>query len=156
MVDLLEKHPKRIKLCNLNEKIEKVLEQYQKIMYNAIFLYLMVCKHQGHGMKSCRHKSTSSVQKGFVQPSLKVNNVEQLKRDAYISLYCIPLWYRYQYLFSWLWLRLFRSLTHLYVILSKYIGVSFILNTLHVLLHASPCTAFLYNIDINTYSQTRG
>ncbi|WMV19716.1 hypothetical protein MTR67_013101 [Solanum verrucosum] len=47
-LDLLDKHPKRIKLQYLDEESSKILKHFQEIVYDNLPLYCTNCKHQGH------------------------------------------------------------------------------------------------------------
>ncbi|KAG5598777.1 hypothetical protein H5410_030147 [Solanum commersonii] len=64
LVDLLDKHPKRIKLFYLDKKTGKVLEQYQEVMYDVL-----PYTKRFADIKDVLH-------------SLEANNVEKLKGDS--------------------------------------------------------------------------
>ncbi|KAH0709798.1 hypothetical protein KY290_011203 [Solanum tuberosum] len=72
----------------------KIIEHYQKIIYDNLPLYCTHCKHQGHEENKCRLLVRKTVSQGdqlgdevgrdfaLMQPDSEANNTEQLKGDS--------------------------------------------------------------------------
>lgn len=94
IIDLLEKHSNRVRLQFLEKELGKIIEHYQKIVYDNLPLYCTHCKHQGHEENKCRlfmGKTLSQDDRlgdeaaryvALMQPDSEANNMEQLKGDA--------------------------------------------------------------------------
>ncbi|KAG5629478.1 hypothetical protein H5410_001195 [Solanum commersonii] len=94
ILDLLDKHPNRVRLLVLEKESGKIIEHYQKIVYDNLPLYCTHCKHQGHEENECRLLMRKTVSQGdrlgdevgrditLMQPDSEANNTEQLKGDA--------------------------------------------------------------------------
>ncbi|KAG5571684.1 hypothetical protein H5410_061450 [Solanum commersonii] len=54
ILDLLDKHPKKIKLFFVDKDSGKVIEHYQEFVYDNLPRYCIHCKRQGHDENSCR------------------------------------------------------------------------------------------------------
>lgn len=54
ILDLLDKHPNRVRLQSVDTISGKVLEVFQEIVYDNLPLYCNCCKHQGHDETTCR------------------------------------------------------------------------------------------------------
>lgn len=54
ILDLLDKHPDRIRLRSIDKKTRKIMEELQDVVYDNLPLYFNHCKHQGHDEKKCR------------------------------------------------------------------------------------------------------
>lgn len=54
ILDLLDKHPKRVRLQSLDKITGKIIEVFQEIVYDNLPLYCNLCKHQGHDENTCR------------------------------------------------------------------------------------------------------
>lgn len=54
ILDIIEKHPNRVRLQSLDIKSGKVLEVFQEIVYDNLPLYCNCFKHQGHDESTCR------------------------------------------------------------------------------------------------------
>lgn len=66
ILDLLDKHPKRIKLNYLDEATGKIIEHYQECVIDNAPAYCTFCKHQGHEDINCHlitRNSNSNTQK---------------------------------------------------------------------------------------------
>lgn len=58
IIDLLDKHPKNIKLQFIDEKSGKVIEHLQEFVFDNLPSYCNVCKRQGHVGEDCRSLMT--------------------------------------------------------------------------------------------------
>ncbi|KAH0706005.1 hypothetical protein KY285_010537 [Solanum tuberosum] len=54
ILDLLDKHPKKIKLFFVDKDSGKVIEHYQEFVYDNLPRYCIHCERQGHDENSCR------------------------------------------------------------------------------------------------------
>ncbi|KAG5608473.1 hypothetical protein H5410_019754 [Solanum commersonii] len=54
ILDLMDKHPKRVRLHFLDEQSGKLVEHYQQVVFDNLPLYCTYCKHQGHEDADCR------------------------------------------------------------------------------------------------------
>ncbi|KAK4710991.1 hypothetical protein R3W88_005504 [Solanum pinnatisectum] len=54
ILDLLDKHPNRVRLQFQEKELGKIIEHYQRIVYDNLPLYFTHCKHQGHEEDECR------------------------------------------------------------------------------------------------------
>lgn len=54
LLDLLDKHPKKVKIHIVDYKSGKLVDHYQDIKYDNLPKFYTCCKHQGHDEKSCR------------------------------------------------------------------------------------------------------
>ncbi|KAH0726124.1 hypothetical protein KY284_001989 [Solanum tuberosum] len=84
-LDLLDKHPKRIKLQYLDEESSKILEHFQEIVYDNLPLYRTNCKHQGHAEINCRlilKKNLVHDQEVGVREEEIVHDIQKYKGDA--------------------------------------------------------------------------
>ncbi|WMV59685.1 hypothetical protein MTR67_053070 [Solanum verrucosum] len=94
ILDLLDKHPNHVRLQFMEKESGKIIEHYQKIIYDNLPLYCTHCKHQGHEKNKCRLLVRKTVSQGdqlgdevgrdfaLMQPDSEANNTEQLKGDS--------------------------------------------------------------------------
>ncbi|XP_009801511.1 uncharacterized protein [Nicotiana sylvestris] len=54
LLDLLDKHPKRVKLHIVDKSTGKFVEHYQEVVYDNLPKFCTFCKHQGHEERTCR------------------------------------------------------------------------------------------------------
>ncbi|XP_075099066.1 uncharacterized protein LOC142175954 [Nicotiana tabacum] len=54
ILDLLDKHPKKVKLQIMDRISGKIIVHYQEVAYENLPKYCTYCKHQGHDDKVCR------------------------------------------------------------------------------------------------------
>ncbi|XP_019242417.1 PREDICTED: uncharacterized protein LOC109222526, partial [Nicotiana attenuata] len=54
LLDLLDKHPKKVRIQIGDPKSRKLVEFHQEVRYDNLPKYCTCCKHQGHNEKSCR------------------------------------------------------------------------------------------------------
>ncbi|XP_019239877.1 PREDICTED: uncharacterized protein LOC109219864 [Nicotiana attenuata] len=83
LLDLLDKHPKRIRIHIGDTKSGKLVEYYQEIVYDNLPKYCTCCKHQGHDEKLCRWRLEKS--KGDVverEETEELGSGEKLQGDA--------------------------------------------------------------------------
>ncbi|WMV33541.1 hypothetical protein MTR67_026926 [Solanum verrucosum] len=84
-LDILDKHPKRIKLQYLDEESSKILEHFQEIVYDNLPLYCANCKHQGHAKTNCRlilKKNIVHDQEVGVREEEIAHEIQKYKGDA--------------------------------------------------------------------------
>nr|XP_016472115.1 PREDICTED: uncharacterized protein LOC107794165 [Nicotiana tabacum] len=96
LLDLLDKHPKRVKLHIVDKSTGKFVEHYQEVVYDNLPKFCTFCKHQGHEERTCRlmaEKDKESEGVGTknmgVQelPVVETTGVEKLQGDtrAYLN-----------------------------------------------------------------------
>ncbi|KAG5600034.1 hypothetical protein H5410_031404 [Solanum commersonii] len=84
-LDLLDKHPKRIKIQYLDEESSKILEHFQEIVYDNLPLYCANCKHLGHAETNCRlilKKNIVHDQEVGVREEEIAHEIQKYKGDA--------------------------------------------------------------------------
>ncbi|KAK4707150.1 hypothetical protein R3W88_033289 [Solanum pinnatisectum] len=87
ILDLMDKHPKRVRMHFLDEQSGKLVEHYQQVVFDNLPFYCTYCKHQGHEDDDCRlmiqkNKRGEGNQDEIRQQGDKTNNLEQLQGDA--------------------------------------------------------------------------
>nr|XP_009779392.1 PREDICTED: uncharacterized protein LOC104228608 [Nicotiana sylvestris] len=83
VLDLLDKHPKRIKIHIMDKNSGKVVEHYQEIVYDNLPKYCTYCKHQGHDERSCRWKTVKNKENVVVATENEgLGNLDKLQDDA--------------------------------------------------------------------------
>ncbi|KAH0692243.1 hypothetical protein KY285_019340 [Solanum tuberosum] len=88
ILDLMDKHPKRVRLHFLDEQSGKLVEHYQQVVFDNLPLYCTYCKHQGHEDADCRlmiqkNKRGEGNQDDIRQQGDKTNNLEQLQGGTF-------------------------------------------------------------------------
>ncbi|KAH0693283.1 hypothetical protein KY285_020380 [Solanum tuberosum] len=89
ILDLMDKHPKRVRMHCFDEQSGKLVEHYQHVVFDNLHLYCtnvmnnLYCKHQGHEDVDCRlmiqkNKRGEDNQDDIGQQGDKTNNLEQL------------------------------------------------------------------------------
>ncbi|XP_070012939.1 uncharacterized protein [Nicotiana sylvestris] len=91
LLDLLDKHPKRVKLYIVDKSTGKFVEHYQEVVYDNLPKFCTFCKHQGYKERICRLMTEKDkvgdgvrIENMVVQELLVVetNGVEKLQGDA--------------------------------------------------------------------------
>nr|XP_009783436.1 PREDICTED: uncharacterized protein LOC104232043 [Nicotiana sylvestris] len=83
VLDLLDKHPKRIKIHIMDKNSGKVVEHYQEIVYDNLPKYCTCYKHQGHDERSCRWKTVKNKEDVVVATENEgLGNLDKLQGDA--------------------------------------------------------------------------
>nr|XP_018624989.1 uncharacterized protein LOC108944429 [Nicotiana tomentosiformis] len=88
LLDLLDKHPKKVKIHIVDKVSGKYVEFHQQVVYDNLPKYCTCCKHQGHDESSCRSmqgRNRKVNEKNTVQVDMtgvELSNVEQLKGDS--------------------------------------------------------------------------
>lgn len=54
ILDLLDKHPGKVRLQYIDATTEKMIEEFQIIVYDNLHAYCCHCKHQVHEEVQCR------------------------------------------------------------------------------------------------------
>ncbi|KAG5592381.1 hypothetical protein H5410_042895 [Solanum commersonii] len=90
ILDLLDKHPNCVRLQFQEKESAKIIEHYQRIVYDNLPLYCAHCKHQGHEQNKCRLLLGTTLSQGdrlvdktgrdvaLTQSDSEANNKEQL------------------------------------------------------------------------------
>nr|XP_009766911.1 PREDICTED: uncharacterized protein LOC104218184 isoform X1 [Nicotiana sylvestris]XP_009766912.1 PREDICTED: uncharacterized protein LOC104218184 isoform X2 [Nicotiana sylvestris]XP_009766913.1 PREDICTED: uncharacterized protein LOC104218184 isoform X3 [Nicotiana sylvestris]XP_009766915.1 PREDICTED: uncharacterized protein LOC104218184 isoform X5 [Nicotiana sylvestris] len=87
ILDLMNKHPKRVRIQSLDKNSGKIVEVFQEIVYDNLPLYCNCCKHQGHDEKTCRyiskraHKNDEIKDVEVFQEPIDQGPVEQYQGD---------------------------------------------------------------------------
>ncbi|XP_070010414.1 uncharacterized protein [Nicotiana sylvestris] len=87
LLDLLDKHPKNVKIFVVDKLSGKSNNFHQKVMYDYLPMYCTCCKHQGHDENSCRSmKGRNKIAKGNIEQKSRNDldeiSTEQLQGDA--------------------------------------------------------------------------
>lgn len=90
IIDLLDKHPKQVKLQIVDRATGKYVVHYQEIVYDNLPKYCNCCKHQGHDKNVCRVMKVQAETEGTTErvhmnsdlPVMEGTNVEKLQGDA--------------------------------------------------------------------------
>lgn len=91
LLDLLDKHPKRVKLHIVDKSTGKFVEHYQEVVYDNLPKFCTFCKHQGHEERTCPLMTEKDkvgdgvgIENMVVQelPVVETNGVEKLQGDA--------------------------------------------------------------------------
>nr|XP_009784900.1 PREDICTED: uncharacterized protein LOC104233234 [Nicotiana sylvestris] len=87
LLDLLDKHPKKVKISVVDKICGKSNDFSQKVIYDYLPMYCTCCKHQGHDEISCRamkgrNKNAKENTEQISRTDLDENCVEQLQGDA--------------------------------------------------------------------------
>lgn len=90
IIDLLDKHPKKIKLLIVDRISGKSIVHYQEVVYDNLPTYCTFCKHQGHGENVCRVRNekegkdvrAEEVTSGSNMPVVEVSTCDKLQGDA--------------------------------------------------------------------------
>ncbi|KAH0669054.1 hypothetical protein KY289_023547 [Solanum tuberosum] len=94
ILDLLDKHPNHVRLQFQEKESGKIIEHYQRIVYDNLPLYCTHSKHQGHEENQCRLLLGKTLSQGdhlvdetgrdvaLTQSDSEANNMEQLQGDA--------------------------------------------------------------------------
>nr|XP_016515351.1 PREDICTED: uncharacterized protein LOC107832063 [Nicotiana tabacum] len=87
LLDLLDKHPKNVKIFVVEKLSGKSNNFHQKVMYDYLPMYCTCCKHQGHDENSCRSmKGRNKIAKGNIEQKSRNDldeiSTEQLQGDA--------------------------------------------------------------------------
>lgn len=53
ILDIMDKHPKCVRLQSLDKTYGNINEVFQEIVYDNLPLYCNFCKHQGHDDNTC-------------------------------------------------------------------------------------------------------
>jgi len=56
LINLLNKHPKRVRINIVDKNSGRIVEHYQQIVFDNLPEYCTCCKHQGHDENSCRRR----------------------------------------------------------------------------------------------------
>lgn len=56
LINLLNKHPKRVRINIVDKNSGRIVEHYQQIVFDNLPEYCTCCKHQGHDGNSCRRR----------------------------------------------------------------------------------------------------
>lgn len=80
LIDLMDKHPKRVKINIVDMKSGKNVEYFQQIVFDNLPKYCMCCKHQGHEEKSCRWRTEEKNEKALqVEESERLGSLDKLR-----------------------------------------------------------------------------
>lgn len=83
LINLMDKHPKRIRINIVDKNSGKIVEHYQQIVFDNLPKYCTCCKHQGHDEKSCRWRIEENNEESFqVNESEGLGNLDKLEGDA--------------------------------------------------------------------------
>ncbi|KAG5601508.1 hypothetical protein H5410_032878 [Solanum commersonii] len=82
ILDILDKHPKKIKVFFVDKDSGKVIEHYQEFVYDNLPRYCIHCKRQGHDENSCRVFLGKVGVKNQNDATDKGTAVEQYQGDA--------------------------------------------------------------------------
>ncbi|XP_070028939.1 uncharacterized protein [Nicotiana sylvestris] len=83
LLDLLAKHPKRVRINIVDKNSGKLVEHYQEIVYDNLPKYCTCCNNQGHDVKSCRWRMEKTNEE--VASVVKIEglgSIEKLEGDA--------------------------------------------------------------------------
>lgn len=85
ILDLLGKHPEKVRLQYIDVTTGKILEDFQSIVYENLPAYCCHCKHQGHEEAQCRvlkGKTMKTAQIGYETFEGGDQATEKLQGDA--------------------------------------------------------------------------
>ncbi|XP_070014187.1 uncharacterized protein [Nicotiana sylvestris] len=85
LLELLDKHPKRVRINIVDTISGRLVEHYQQIIYDNLPKFCTCCKHQGHDVKSCRWTIGKSNEEAApiveVEGSCNLDKLEGESRD---------------------------------------------------------------------------
>ncbi|XP_060217204.1 uncharacterized protein LOC132644618 [Lycium barbarum] len=85
ILDLLDKHPDRIRLQNVDKVTSRIIDEFQEVMYDNFPQYCTHCKQQGHDDKKCRLLIGNNVvvqKEDVAVMEIEGTSVEKLQGDA--------------------------------------------------------------------------
>nr|XP_033515996.1 uncharacterized protein LOC104111582 isoform X2 [Nicotiana tomentosiformis] len=93
LLDLLERHPKRVKIHIVDKSSGKSVEHKQEVVHDNLSRYCTYCKHQGHDERLCHLMNGKTKEDDAVArqksaghddflSAIETSSVEQLKGDA--------------------------------------------------------------------------
>lgn len=85
IVDLIDKLPEKVRLQHVDAATDKIIEEFQEILYDNLPSYCFHCKHQGHDeidYHRLQRKIVATAQRVANVVDEEFQNVKKLKGDA--------------------------------------------------------------------------